>query len=139
MKEIGIVNRDIATIISEQGHADLLLICDSGFPIPKGIKVVDISLAENKPMVMDFLNELSKYFSVEKMIMAKQTKDTNPTLFNKISKAFGNDVEHEIIEHTLLKEKAKDVKAVIRTGDFTAYANVILISGAGDRWYCEIK
>jgi hypothetical protein len=29
------------------------------------------------------------------------------------------------------------VKTIIRTGDFTAYANVLLISGTDGRWYLE--
>jgi D-ribose pyranose/furanose isomerase RbsD len=43
----------------------------------------------------------------------------------------------ELVSHPEIKEISKTVKAVIRTGDFTAYANVILVSGAGPRWFCE--
>ncbi len=39
--------------------------------------------------------------------------------------------------HQDLKKLSREVKAVIRTGDFTAYGNVILVSGAGVRWYME--
>ena len=137
MKEVGIVNRDIAAAISKQGHADLMMVVDAGFPIPLGIEVIDISLAENKPMVIEVLTELSKFFSVEKLIMAKQTKDVNPTLFNKMSVAFGDKIEIEIIDHAELKKLSREVKTVIRTGDFTAYGNVIIVSGAGPRWKVE--
>lgn len=139
MKEIGIINSRIARIISEQGHGDLLMVVDAGFAIPKGLEVVDLSLSENVPMVLDVLAELEKFYSVEKMIMAKQTKDTNPTLFSKISVVWNKNCDLEIIDHNELKGKAKEAKAVIRTGDFTAYGNVILVSGAGDRWYIEKK
>lgn len=137
MKEIGIINSKIARIISEQGHGDLLMVADAGFAIPKGLEVVDLSLSENVPLVLDVLAVLKKYYSVEKMIMAQQTKDTNPTLFSKVSKVWGENMNLEVIEHAEFKNKAKEVKAVIRTGDFTAYGNVILVSGAGDRWYRE--
>jgi D-ribose pyranase len=137
MKEIGILNRDIAAIISKQGHGDLLLITDAGFAIPKGIEVVDISLSENKPMVMDLLEELKKFFSVEKIFMSEETKSVSPSHFKKVSSVFGKEVEVEVIPHNEMKKKSESVKAVIRTGDFTAYSNVILVSGAGDRWYLE--
>ncbi len=107
------------------------------YPILKDLELVDLSLSENVPLVLDVLAELKKYFSVEKMIMAQQTKDANPTLFSAISNVWSEDVDVEVIEHEELKKKANEVKAVIRTGDFTAYGNVILVSGAGDRWYCE--
>lgn len=137
MKEVGIVNRELARVLSEQGHGDLLMVVDAGFAIPKNADVVDISLSENCPMVIDTLKELKKFFSVEKLIFANDTKSVSPTLFNNIRKLFGKAVPVEMVTHPEIKEISKRVKAVIRTGDFTAYANVILVSGAGPRWFCE--
>jgi D-ribose pyranase len=137
MKEIGILNRNIAASIAKQGHGDLLMVTDAGFAIPSGIEVIDLSIEENKPMVLEVLATLRKYFSVEKMIMANQTKNVSPTLFVQISKAFGEDVNVETVDHSAIKEMSKTVKTVVRTGDFTAYGNVILVSGAGNRWKVE--
>ena len=137
MKEIGIVNRELARVLSEQGHGDLLMVVDAGFAIPKGADVVDISLSENSPMLIDTLRELKRFFSVEKLIFANDTKDVSPSLYNHVIQLFGEDVPVELISHPHIKEMSKTVKAVIRTGDFTAYANVILVSGAGPRWFCE--
>jgi D-ribose pyranase len=137
MKEVGIVNRELARVISEQGHGDLLMVVDAGFAIPKGADVVDISLSENCPMVIDTLKELKKFFSVEKLIFANDTKSVSPSLFASIKKLFGKEVPVEMVTHPQIKEMSHKVKAVIRTGDFTAYANVILVSGAGPRWFCE--
>lgn len=137
MQEVGIINRGMAKIISEQGHHDLLMVVDAGFAIPAELEVVDLSLKENTPTTVDVLNELKKYYSVEKLILAKQTKETSPTLFKEILSLWEKKVPAELVEHAELKKLAKTVKAVIRTGDFTAFGNVILVSGAGDRWYCE--
>jgi D-ribose pyranase len=124
-------------VLSEQGHGDLLMVVDAGFAIPKGADVVDISLSENCPMVIDTLQELKKFFSVEKLIFANDTESVSPSLFNRIKELFGKDVPVEMVTHPQIKEMSHKVKAVIRTGDFTAYANVILVSGAGPRWFCE--
>ena len=137
MKEIGALNRGIDSALSKQGHGDLLMVTDAGFAIPPGVEVIDLSLDENKPMVLEVLEMLKKYYSVEKMIMANETKNVSPTLFSNISKAFGDGVPVETIEHSVLKEMSKTVKTVVRTGDFTAYGNVILVSGAGNRWKVE--
>lgn len=139
MKEIGLLNRGMAKIIAEQGHQDLLMVVDAGFAIPSGIETIDISLSKNNPLLLDVLTELRKYYSVEKMILAKQTKDYNPTLYNEVTKLWGTLVEVEVVDHSELKQLSKTVKAIIRTGDFTAYGNVILVSAAGDRWYFEIN
>ncbi len=137
MKENGVINREIATAIAKQGHGDLLMVTDAGFAIPLGVEVIDLALEENKPMVLEVLAMLRKNFSVEKMLIANQTLKTSPTLFSNISKAFGEGVLVETVDHSTIKEISKTVKTVIRTGDFTAYGNVILVSGAGNRWYCE--
>jgi D-ribose pyranase len=139
MNEVGLINRNLAKVVAEQGHQDLLMVVDAGFAIPLGVETIDISLGENKPMVLDVLAELRKFHSVEKMILAKQTKHTNPTLFNKISTIWGNDIDIEVVDHPELKQISKTVKAIVRTGDFTAFGNVILVSGAGDRWFSENK
>lgn len=137
MKEIGIVNRELARVISAQGHGDLLMVVDAGFAIPKGADIVDISLSENQPMAIDTLRELKKYFSVEKLIFANESKSVSPSWFNRVGELFGKDVPVDMVTHQEIKDLSTRVKAVIRTGDFTAYANVILVSGAGDRWYSE--
>ena len=137
MKEVGVINRGIAVAIAKQGHGDLLMISDAGFAIPLGVEVIDLSLEENKPMVMEVLAMLRKYFSVEKIFMANQTRAISQTLFANISKSFGEGVNIETVEHTAIREMSKTVKTVIRTGDFTAYGNVILVSGAGNRWKVE--
>ena len=89
MKKVGVLNRAVANALTKQGHGDLLMVTDAGFAIPRGVEVVDLSLEENKPMVLEVLAMLRKNFSVEKMFMANQTKLVSPTLFSKISNAFG--------------------------------------------------
>ena len=137
MQETGFLNREISYIISMMGHTDELIVCDAGFAIPLGVRTVDISLAKDKPTVLELLEELIKHFSVEKLVMAKETKDVSPTRFNAIVGFFPKAVSVETIPHTEFKQRSTNVKAVIRTGDFTAYSNVLLVSGAGDRWYVE--
>jgi D-ribose pyranase len=137
MRETGIVNREISDVLSTLGHMDELIVCDAGFPIPPGVRTVDISLAENKPTVLDALEEIKKHFSVEKLVMAQETKDVSPSKFKAIVKVFGKDMPVDTMPHSEFKQRSKTVKAVIRTGDFTAYSNVLLVSGGGPRWYCE--
>ena len=137
MRETGVLNREISDVFSMMGHMDELIVCDAGFPIPLGVRTVDISLAKDKPTVLELLEELVKHFSVEKLILAKETKNVSPTRFDAIVGFFQKDIPVETIPHTEFKARSAKAKAVIRTGDFTAYSNVLLVSGPGDRWYLE--
>jgi D-ribose pyranase len=137
MKEVGMINGDIAAALGRQGHMDSMMIVDAGFPCPDHVELIDLSLSEGVPSVLSVLDELKKYHSVEKMVMASDARDRNPTFFEKASKSFGDDVDVEVISHVEFKELSHSVKTIIRTGDFTAWANVMLVSGAGDRWQME--
>jgi D-ribose pyranase len=137
MKEIGMINGEIDSALNRQGHMDLMMVVDAGFPCPDHVEIIDIAVSEGVPAILDVLAELKKYHSVEKIVMAQDTQDHNPTYFDKVSKSFGDGVELEVIPHTELKKRSHDVKTIIRTGDFTAWGNVMLVSGAGDRWKME--
>ena len=139
MKEIGMLNGQIDSALNRQGHMDLMMVVDAGFPCPDHVELIDIALAEGVPRILDVLSELKKVHSVEKIVMARETQDHNPTYFDKASKAFGDDVEIEVIPHSEFKDRSQDVKTIVRTGDFTAWGNVMLVSGAGDRWRIEKK
>jgi D-ribose pyranase len=44
MKKTGIINRDVSALVAQMGHYDALMISDAGFPIPRGVPCVDLSL-----------------------------------------------------------------------------------------------
>jgi len=137
MKEVGMLNGHIDSALNRQGHMDLMMVVDAGFPCPDEVELIDIALSAGVPQILDVLAELRKVHSVEKIVMAQETQDHNPAYFAKAAKSFGDKVEIEMIPHTELKERSHNVKTIVRTGDFTAWGNVMLVSGAGDRWRME--
>lgn len=44
----------------------------------------------------------------------------------------------ELVGHADLHGMANNAKAIIRTDGFTAYGNVMLVSGAENGWYFKI-
>ncbi|WP_372805777.1 D-ribose pyranase [Pontiella sp.] len=139
MKEVGMINGQIDAALTRQGHMDLMMVVDAGFPCPDHVELIDIALAEGVPSILDVLAELKKVHSVEKIVVAQETRDHNPTYFEQATQAFGEGVEVEVIPHAELKERSHGVKTIVRTGDFTAWGNMMLVSGAGDRWKLEIQ
>lgn len=135
--ETGMLNREISDILASLGHTDELIVADAGFPLPLGVRVADLSLAAGKPTVPEVVQEILKYFSVEKIVLADETRAVSPSCFEKLTGLFGADAQVETMSHSAFKLHSRQVKAVIRTGDFTAYANILLVSGSGDRWYKE--
>ncbi|MDD2957497.1 MAG: D-ribose pyranase [Lachnospiraceae bacterium] len=138
MTETGILNREIAAEMAKMGHTDKMMIVDAGLAVPNSTKVIDLSLSKNVPTVIQVLEEVLKHFSVEKIIYSQATVDVSPSREKEFLNHFEKDVEAEVVPHPVLRDEiTKEVKFVIRTGDFTANSNIVLVSAGGPRWYCE--
>ncbi|MCT8977523.1 D-ribose pyranase [Clostridium sp. CX1] len=128
MRKTTLLNSGISEVISRMGHTDGLAIGDCGLPIPEGTKRLDIALIKNVPGFIDTLKAILTELEIEEVEIAKETAEVSPHIYEEIKKSIG-DVKITLISHEQLKEKLKDCKAVIRTGEQTPYANVILRSG----------
>lgn len=106
-------------------------------PAKTAMLLIDIQMDYFTPAKLEVLEELKKHFSVEKIIMAEETREVSPTRFEAIHEILGRDLPVDLMSHVEFKHHSHNVKAVLRTGDFTAYSNVLLVSGAGNRWYVE--
>lgn len=130
MKKNGILNSDISRVLSYMGHTDWICIGDCGLPIPEEVERIDLALAFGEPTFMRTLKVVAEDMKVEKIILAEEIKTQNPAVLAEIEALFeGQNVEVEYVSHTELKERTYDCKAVIRTGETTPYANIILQSG----------
>jgi D-ribose pyranase len=83
------------------------------------------------------LAEIALVHSVEKVVLAQETREHNPTHFERVAAVFGKGVAVEVVPHAELKTRSREIKTIVRTGDFTAWGNVLLVSGAGPRWTRE--
>lgn len=130
MKRLGMLNSDIACILANLGHTDRIAIGDCGLPIPDDVIKVDLALKLGSPKFIEVLEEVLKDMKVEKIILAKEIKKNNPKVLEEIGLLTNkNDIDKiEYISHEELKERLYGVKAVIRTGEATPYANIILQS-----------
>lgn len=138
MTETGILNREIVAEMAKMGHTDRLLIADAGLAIPNTTKVIDLSLAENIPTAVDVLKVILKHFSVEGIILSEATHAVSPSREKEFKACFAEDIPCEVVTHPRFRDDlTRTVKFAIRTGDFTANSNIILISAGGPRWYCE--
>lgn len=128
MNKQGILNPAIAAVIRSMGHGDLLVIGDAGLPIPAGVTCIDLSLIPGVPDFMTVLSAVLQELVVEKVYLAKETEEVSPKLQELIQAAIGV-IPSEVVSHDVLKETSAQAMAVIRTGECTPYANIILSGG----------
>lgn len=132
MKKHGILNSDISRVLSYMGHTDRICIGDCGLPIPDETERIDLAVKFGQPSFMDVLKEVGNDMKIEKIVLAEEIKEKNPAVLKEIEiyfKSTHEKPEVEFVSHVELKAMTKECKAVIRTGETTPYANIILQSG----------
>jgi len=128
MKKTCLLNNSISSVISKMGHTDMIAIGDCGLQIPKETKRIDLALTKGIPSFLDTLKTTLTELEIEEIIIAKETEETSPKIFNEIKNLIGN-AKITFVSHEIFKTNLKECKAVIRTGEQTPYANIILKSG----------
>ena len=128
MKKIGILNTRLSEVIASMGHMDLLTICDAGLPIPEGVNRIDLSVVPGIPKFLDVLEAVESELEIQKIYLAEEIKEKNPAIEQGILAQFP-DLVVVYIPHEEFKRESQKSRAIIRTGECSPYANVILESG----------
>jgi D-ribose pyranase len=129
MKRNGILNSHISKILSDLGHTDQIAIADAGLPVPDGVLKIDLALKLGTPSFREVLDVIADDMVIEKVIIASEIHEGNPQTLAYLNKKFDSQTIDDSQNHEQFKALTRQVKAVIRTGEATPYANCILQSG----------
>lgn len=129
MKKSILVNSALSEAIARLGHMDMLVIADAGLPIPDSTQRIDLALTKGVPTFIETLGTVMTEMYVEKAIVAEEMLQNSPHIFEQLKDILGS-TPIEFVSHHNFKLQTRDARAIIRTGEFTPYANVILVSGA---------
>ncbi|WMT40045.1 D-ribose pyranase [Paenibacillus sp. D2_2] len=128
MKKIGVINSELSRVISELGHTDTIVIGDCGLPIPPGIRRIDLALKRGVPGYLETLETILEEMQVERYTVTMEMEEISPELYHATEKLLTPSQE-ERVTHEQFKQMTERARAVIRTGECTPYANVILQAG----------
>lgn len=128
MKKIGILNHPISEVIARMGHFDMLVIGDAGLPIPPGVQRIDLALCQGVPGFIQTLQTVLTELQLQSAVIAAEMQTVSPDLYKETTAALAGTAI-ETVSHEAFKALSCQAVAVIRTGEFTPYANVILKAG----------
>ncbi len=128
MTRDGILNAELCRAIAACGHTDQFVIADCGLPIPEGVELIDLSLVRGVPRFTQALEAVNRELVVESYILAEETESVSPALHQEIRTLMG-DLPCKTVSHEKLKQLTRNAKVIIRTGETTPYANIILVCG----------
>ncbi|MEO6944872.1 MAG: D-ribose pyranase [Lacisediminihabitans sp.] len=124
MRKHGILNAQLAAAISRLGHTDTIVVADCGLPVPVGVEVVDLAVVFGVPRFTQVLDALLADCLFEACTAASEARGTVAGDF--IAARFPGAL---YVTHEELKRRSSEAKLIVRTGEATPFANVLLRCG----------
>jgi D-ribose pyranase len=128
MKKTGLLNQPLSNVIAGMGHMDTLVIADAGLPIPKTATRIDLAVCKGVPSFLEVLRTVLGELQVQQAIIAEEIVLVSPAMHQSLLQLLG-DIPITTVPHEHFKQQTAEAHAVVRTGEFTPYANVILVAG----------
>lgn len=128
MKKDGLMNSKIISEITKLGHTEMLCIADCGLPIPKEVDCIDVSVVQGIPTFLDVLDAVREELVIESFVLAEEIVEGNGDLLKEIGDRF-QGIPYKTVTHEDFKEMTKNAKCIVRTGENSSYANILLVGG----------
>jgi D-ribose pyranase len=129
VKRSPLLHAELSQVIAALGHGDMVVIGDAGLPIPEGPRRIDLALTPGIPRVADVLKAVLSEMQVERALLAREAVEQLPTGTLPAWCEGQLTVVPETISHEELKRLSARARAVVRTGECTPYANIVLCAG----------
>ena len=129
MKKRGILHPELAHTIATLGKGDSLVVADAGVAVPADVKRIDLAVTAGVPRFMSVLAALLQEMHVERAVVARELVAKNPAFYDALVKLLGRARVDQVSNEELLRQTRR-ARAVVRTGEVTPFANVILFSGS---------
>lgn len=131
MKRSMLLNAEISMLVASMGHGDMVVVGDAGLPIPTGAGApqrIDLALCPGVPSLDQTLTAILSELQVEHAFIAHEALQGDSKVLPAWC-ASRSALDIQTISHAELKALCHGARAVIRTGECTPYANMVLVSG----------
>ncbi|OUS39427.1 D-ribose pyranase ['Osedax' symbiont bacterium Rs2_46_30_T18] len=132
MKKSRLINSELTAVIARMGHLDELTICDAGLPIPKSTPRIDLAISRDLPPLLSVVEAVFSELQVESVVIAQECKTASPEFYQRLIDLINKQnhpVAISLLSHSELKAQTSNSQAIVRTGEYTSFANIILKSG----------
>lgn len=128
MKKTPLLHAELSRLVASLGHGDMVVVADAGLPVPPGTPVIDLALTRGVPSFAQVLDALLSEMQVERAEHATEMLTHSPQLVAVLHQALPG-VPLSALDHASFKPRCAAARAVVRSGECTPYANVMLFAG----------
>jgi D-ribose pyranase len=120
MRPDGLWHPRLLAVLAEAGHGDRIVIADAGLPVPPGVETIDLLWRRGEPPFLAVLQAVLNECVVERATVAIE----RGAVWNVL-----RHIPTDTVPHDELKQLTQHARVVVRTGEATPYANVVLHAG----------
>lgn len=130
MLSSGILNPELAALLTRFRHVNTIAVLDAPFPFYPNVPTIDLTLVRGIPTISQVLDAVLPTLEVGNLVVADEfAQKVDPeTVAEYVSHHRGLDTVY--VPHTRFKELVGECIGIIRTADIVPYSNVI-ITGIG--------
>lgn len=128
MKKTPLLHAELSRLVASLGHGDAVVIADAGLPVPPGTPLIDLALTHGVPSFAQVLDTLLSEMQVERAEHAAEMLERSPQVATLLRAALPG-VPLQAVAHAHFKQRCAAARAVVRSGECTPYANVMLFAG----------
>ena len=125
----GILNPAVRSLLARTRHTNTLVIADRGFPFWPTLETIDLSLVDGIPSVPQVVEAVLMNWKAAHVFIAEEFYSANDEATQQRFRALLRDIPCTAEPHVALKRRVPQALGLIRTGETTQYANLILESG----------
>jgi D-ribose pyranase len=129
VKRNGLLHADLNRIIAAMGHTDTLVIGDVGLPVPHGVPCIDLAVLPGTPAFATVFEAIFAELAVESATVASEIHAHNPSMAALKERLVAGGLPVDELYHEDFKAATRHAVAVVRTGETSPYANIILHAG----------
>lgn len=125
----GLLNPQVLSLLARIRHTNTLVIADRGFPFWPQLETVDLSLVDDVPTVLQVVAALRAQATFGQAYMAQEFLGANDAARQQAFQTALTGIPLTFEPHeAVFKKRVPQAIGLIRTGDTTQYANLILTS-----------
>ncbi|MFB9887364.1 D-ribose pyranase [Balneatrix alpica] len=130
MRLAKLLNAPLTQVLSRLGHTDEITLADAGLPIAHEHQRLDLALCRGVPDLLTTLDLVLGEVAIESVILAEEIRQISPAFYQQLLLRLSErQLPVHFVSHAEFKQRSQHSKAVVRTGECTPYANIILCTG----------
>lgn len=128
MKRYGLLQAELQGLLASLGHTQYIVIGDAGLPVPQGVRKIDLAIRAGLPSFIDVLKTVLPECVFESFALAEEIAGRNPTALAAV-RALCEGMPETLVPHERFKKLCENAVCVVRTGETSPYANILLTAG----------